>query len=172
MSARRILECFTLDLRMFTVSTFQVGGERIGWCQTGYVMRKTVSLVYDKNGDRFYAAPIHKPLPRVYWELLVPIDVLPSSLLNESPRLAQKKSVGYRPMMKCKQAIIDSHRCCCASGGGGRQSPHLGGRGSHRAPSRLKSRTLRSHFRQDFWHKTQSILARLYARRGRGSGTM
>lgn len=100
-------------------------------------MRKSVSLVYERNGDRFYAAPIHKPLPYVYWELLVPIDNLPASLLNESPRLAQKKSVGYHPMMKCKQAIIDSH-CCCAEGGGARQSPHPDGRGSHRTPSRLK----------------------------------
>lgn len=100
-------------------------------------MRKSVSLVYEKKRDWFYAAPIHKPLPQVYWELLAPIDKSPSSLLHESPRLAQKKSVGYHPMIKCKQAIIDSH-CCCAEGGGARQSPHPDGRGSHRTPSHLK----------------------------------
>lgn len=94
----------------------------------------------------------------MYWKLLAPIDNSPSSLLNESPRLAQKKSVGYHPIMKRKQAIIDPH-CCCAQGGGARQSPHPDGRGSHRTPSRLKvtpcARTFAGTFGTkpiDFWH--------------------
>lgn len=64
--------------------------------------------------------------------LLAPIDNLPSSRLNELPCVAQKKSVAYHPMMKCKQAIIDSHRGC-REVGAARQSPHPGGSGSHRS---------------------------------------
>lgn len=101
----------------------------IEWWQTGYVMRNPVSNTQTVSISH-----------RVLW---APIDKLPSSLLNESPPLAQKKSVGYHPMMKCKQAIIDSH-CCCALGGGARQSPHPDGSGSHRTPSRLKV-TPRAH---------------------------
>ncbi len=72
-----------------------------------------------------WTPPIHKHAAviiaegrRVYWVLLAPIDNLPSSLLNESPCAAQRRSVAYHPMMKCKQAIIDSH-CAQGRGGGG-----------------------------------------------------
>lgn len=82
-----------------------------------------------------WTLPIHKAavviIPEelhVYWDWFTPIDNLPSSLLNESPCAAQKKSVAYRPMMKCEQAIIDSH--CCR--GGRHESPHSDGSGSHR----------------------------------------
>lgn len=109
---------------VFSISgRLQLQSHHMEWWQTGRVMREPVSNTQSVSIS-------HRVLG-------APIDKSPTSLRNESPRSAQKKSVGYHPMMNCKQAIIDSH-CCCAGGGGARQSPHPHGRGSHRTPSRLK----------------------------------